>query len=115
MSHNDFERFLERISTEPSLQEELAKLLGSSPDGSSMTVGEFAAVAAKHGFTFSEDDVAAQASDELGAEELESVAGGIGTSPAFQYHKVTLTNASIAQVKFDKVTPVLMDFNLRLG
>ena len=98
MSQTPFEAFLDKLKTESRLQDELNALLGKTPDDPSVTVSEFAALGAKHGFDFSAADIMAlqDADGELTEGHLEAVAGGGGTEQ--EYYTTELVNASTADV-----------------
>jgi predicted ribosomally synthesized peptide with nif11-like leader len=86
MSIEAVNQFLQKVSEDNSLQEELAKALDSENDRQAATD-----LGAKHGYMFTPDELGTeiqnrqgvfqqnQSSEELSEEELEAVAGG--TSP----------------------------------
>jgi len=85
MDNKDFKGFLELVKTDVAVQQELKALEGQPYEE---FVSGFAAVGAKHGFTFTNEEVEeltdemlgdkAFGSGELSDEQLESVAGGKG-------------------------------------
>jgi predicted ribosomally synthesized peptide with nif11-like leader len=85
MDNKDFEGFLQLVKTDVAIQQEL-KALEEQPYEAFLS--GFVAVGAKHGFTFTNDEVEEIAdemlankafkSGELSDEQLESVAGGKG-------------------------------------
>jgi len=84
MSLETVQQFLQSVSDDPALQQELTQSLQADNDREAVTQ-----LAAKHGYTFSSDELwvevqkrqsdfeARQAAGELTDEELEAVAGGI--------------------------------------
>lgn len=93
MSQDDLKRFIGALETTPELQEELAALLGKSTEGRALSVGQFVALADRHGFAFTEADIAAgQGKGELGMEQLDEVTGGAEE----QYFTIQLVNANVA-------------------
>lgn len=88
MSIEAVNQFLQRVSEDASLQEELAQALASADDRTATTE-----LAGKYGYEFSSDELwqeiqnrqseleRRQEAGELNEEELEAVAGGIWAGP----------------------------------
>ncbi|ARV58824.1 bacteriocin [Nostocales cyanobacterium HT-58-2] len=84
MSTQAVNQFLQKVSEDPQLQEELAKALDAENDRQAATE-----LATKHGYQFTPDELWAeiqnrqsqvqQSEGELNEEELEAVAGGFCT------------------------------------
>ena len=90
MSTQAVNQFLQKVSEDPQLQEELAKILESENNEREAATD----LAAKHGYQFTPDELwaeiqnrqsefqATQEAGELNEEELEAVAGGLCTPAA---------------------------------
>ena len=89
MSYQQVNEFLQKVSSDEQLQQELSQILESTENDREAAT----ALAQKHGYTFSSDELwqeiqnrqsefaTSKSSDELNDEELETVAGG-GTPSA---------------------------------
>ena len=99
MSKEALEGYLAQLESQPELREELDKLLGTAPGKTALTVAEFAALGARHGFQFGEEDLAAaQTARELSERQLDAVAAGAAGKEQ-QHYTIQLVNASIAGVR----------------
>lgn len=83
MSIESFKAFMTRIAEDSALRKELATIAG---DG--ITFEQLAEAAAERGFRFSAEDVtrklnAVASEGELSDDDLENVAGGVGTPGVF--------------------------------
>lgn len=110
MSGDALKQFLQKIESEPQLQDELSKLLGKS-GGTSMSVGDFAGLAAQHGFEIEEGDLAEHhVKTSLDSEELETVVGGmnIGVGELKHGYSIQLENATVAGLRDIKLVNATM-------
>lgn len=73
MSIESFEAFMQRLSEDDGLREELR---AQAPEG--LSFDELAQAAASRGFSFSAEELAGAEDRELSDQQLEGVAGGAG-------------------------------------
>lgn len=109
MSQDALKQFLDKLRSEPALQREITGLLEQSDDPGALSVSEFAALAARHGFSISESDLTGLGNDwELGMEELDAVSGGAEQ----QFYTVELVNATLSDLS-GALSRTLPSFKLR--
>ena len=104
MSKESARAFMQKLDDDPTLREELSSIGARHAGQIDISANQVAEVGARHGFTFSADEIVeakaecgGQAKGELSEHELTAVAGG---------SKASLSDFNFTHL-YDKASPVL--------